>query len=161
MSFVNLLVLRCADVARTREFYECLDLEFDEHRHGDGPIHSGVMDGMGLVLELYPASEKNPVDRCGIGFASPNLERAIAALIARKFEPGFIEEKTWGKTFVVRDPDGRRVEVKFQLSDGDPEFETELKRRIDAHENGSEPGIPNEDLMKGLRAESELPVPQK
>ena len=117
MSFVNLLVLRCGDVARTRVFYECLELEFNEHRHGDGPIHAGAMDGMGLILELYPASEKNPVDRCGLGFGAPDLDRVIAALRAKQFEPGKIEDQPWGKTFVVRDPDGRRVEVKFELSD--------------------------------------------
>lgn len=114
MSFVNLLVLRCADVARTRAFYECLDLEFSEHQHGKGPVHSGTMDGKGLVLELYPASEKNPLDRSGLGFGSPNLERVIAAFVSRNFEPGVIEEKPWGMTFVVRDPDGRRVEVKVE-----------------------------------------------
>ncbi len=117
MSFVNLLVLRCGDVARTSEFYACLDLEFSEHQHG-GPIHSGATDGVGLLLELYPASEKNPVDRCGLGFGSPNLERVMAALISRKFEPGEIQQNPWGRTFVARDPDGRRVEVKHVSSAG-------------------------------------------
>jgi hypothetical protein len=97
MSFINLLVLRCADVARTCELYECLDLQFDEHRHGNGLVHSGAMDGMGLILQLYPASEKNPADRSGLGFGSPNLERVIAALIARGFQPGKIERQPWGK----------------------------------------------------------------
>jgi catechol 2,3-dioxygenase-like lactoylglutathione lyase family enzyme len=125
MSFINLLVLRCTDVARTRAFYKCLELEFDEHRHGNGPVHSGTMDGMGLVLELYPATEKNPVDRCGIGFGHPDLERVTAALVALGFEPGKIDAKSWGRSFVARDPDGRRVEVKFELRDGDPELAEE------------------------------------
>jgi catechol 2,3-dioxygenase-like lactoylglutathione lyase family enzyme len=117
LSFVNLLVLRCADVGKTRAFYESLGLEFSEHKHGDGPVHSGTMDTMGLVLELYPASERNPADRCGLGFGSPNLERVIAAMVAAGFEPGTIEKQPWGITFVARDPDGRRVEVKYELSD--------------------------------------------
>jgi catechol 2,3-dioxygenase-like lactoylglutathione lyase family enzyme len=151
MSFINLLVLRCADVARTREFYECLELEFDGHRHGNGPVHSGTMDGMGLILELYPASEKNPVDRSGLGFGAPDLERIIAALLSRGFEPGKIEKKPWGNTFVVRDPDGRRVEVKFELSSGDPEFETELKSRIEQVERGEEKGIPWQEVRDSLK----------
>jgi len=117
MSFLNLLVLRCADVAKTRAFYECFGLKFDEHKHGDGPVHSGAMDNMGLILELYPASVKNPVDRCGIGFGSPSLERVIASMVALGFEPGKVEQQAWGTTFVVRDPDGRRVEVKHELRD--------------------------------------------
>jgi lactoylglutathione lyase len=151
MSYINLLVLRCNDVARTRAFYECFGLEFDEHRHGDGPLHSGTMDGMGLILELYPASEKNPSDRTGLGLGTPNLEKISAALRAKGFEPGRVEAKPWGKTFVVCDPDGRRVEVKYELSEGDPEFEEELKSRIDAHERGDEEGIPYEAVMKELR----------
>ena len=118
MSCVNLIVLRCTDVAGTRKFYECLGLIFEEHRHGEGPIHSGTMDGRGLILELYPASEKNPADKCGLGCGSPNLERVIAALTSQNFQPGKIEDQPWGRSFVVRDPDGRRVEVKCELSDG-------------------------------------------
>jgi lactoylglutathione lyase len=115
MSFVNLLVLRCADVSRTRAFYECFGLEFEEHQHGNGAVHSGTMDGMGLILELYPASEKNPADRCGLGFGTPDLNLVTAALIAQKFEPGNIERQPWGLTFVVRDPDGRRVNSKSPI----------------------------------------------
>jgi catechol 2,3-dioxygenase-like lactoylglutathione lyase family enzyme len=150
VSFIDLFVLRCADVAKTRAFYECLELEFSEHQHGNGPVHSGAMDGSGMFLELYPASEKHPVDRSGIGFGAPNLERIIAALTANGFKPGAIEQQTWGKTFVVRDPDGRRVEVRFQLSDGDPELEEELKQRIDDLDSGKTKGIPWEEVKKHL-----------
>jgi hypothetical protein len=65
-------------------------------------------------LELYPAGEKNPVDRCGIGFETPDLERLRAALTSKGFEPTAVERQSWGVTFVVRDPEGRRVEVKEQ-----------------------------------------------
>jgi hypothetical protein len=51
---------------------------------------------------MNPASEKNPADRCGIGLS----------LATQKFEPGPIENQPWGVTFIVRDPDDRRVEVK-------------------------------------------------
>jgi catechol 2,3-dioxygenase-like lactoylglutathione lyase family enzyme len=150
MSFVNLLVLRCGDVARTREFYECLGLQFDEHQHDGGPIHSSAMDGMGLIIELHPASEKNPADRCGLGFGLPDLQRVIEALTQRGFEPGKIQQQPWGPTFVARDPDGRRVEVKRELSDGDPEFEAELKSRIDAIDRGEVKMIPAEETIARL-----------
>lgn len=153
MSFINLLVLRCTDVAKTRAFYECFGLAFDEHRHGDGPLHSGTIDGMGLILELYPASEKNPADRTGLGLGTPNLERIIAALRAKNFEPGAIEAKPWGMTFVVRDPDGRRVEVKHELSEGDPEFEAEIRSRIESIESGTAKFFSAKESIEKLRAQ--------
>jgi len=33
-------------------------------------------------------------------------------LADRGFAPGATADRPWGRTFVVRDPDGRRVEVK-------------------------------------------------
>jgi hypothetical protein len=101
-------------VARTRAFYECFDLEFTEHRHGNGPVHSGATDGVGLVFELYSAGEKNPVDRGGIGFGTPDLEKIPVVLVSKGFEPSPVEQQPWGLTFLVRDPEGRRVEVKQQ-----------------------------------------------
>jgi catechol 2,3-dioxygenase-like lactoylglutathione lyase family enzyme len=113
---MNLLVLRCADVARVREFYECMGLRFSEHQHGNGPVHLGALDGNRLLIELYPASEKNPVDRCGLGFGAVDLQQVIATLMGKQFEPVAVEERAWGTTFIVRDPDGRRVEVKYESS---------------------------------------------
>lgn len=47
MSFINLLVLRCGDLACSRRFYECFGLTFEEHRHGTGPLHLFNMDAGG------------------------------------------------------------------------------------------------------------------
>ncbi len=118
MGFINLVVLRCEDIERSREFYECFELSFERHRHGNGPEHFAASDEFAIILELYPASVSNPADRCGLGFGVPNLEIAAARLRERGFEPGPTMEQPWGVTFVVRDPDGRRVEVKRDL----PEF---------------------------------------
>ena len=64
-------------------------------------------------FELYPS--KNSVDapdQTGLGFAVADLPAVHAALAACGFAPGAIADNPWGTTFVVRDPDGRRVEVK-------------------------------------------------
>lgn len=151
MSFLNLVVLRCADIERTREFYECFDLEFDRHRHGDGPVHLGTADGWAIIIELYPATEKNPADQCGLGLGVPNLERTAAALRTRGFEPQPFTERPWGLTFVVRDPDGRRVEVKRELGENDPEFIEELRARIDDADANPDSWIPANEAMRQIR----------
>jgi lactoylglutathione lyase len=115
VSVLNLIVLRCADLDRTREFYESFDLKFERHRHGTGPEHYGAIDGRAAVIELYPAEEGNPADRCGVGFGVADLDRTAAALRSRGFDPGPTEQNPWGETFVVRDPEGRRVEVKREV----------------------------------------------
>ena len=49
----NLLVLRAADLAASRRFYEALGLEFVVERHGKGPEHLAASLGE-FVFELYP-----------------------------------------------------------------------------------------------------------
>lgn len=112
MNALNLLVLRCRDLERSRAFYEQFGLCFAKHAHGAGPEHYAHEDDRG-VLELYPAkSTADVVDQTGLGFAVSDLVAAQAALAACGFAPGAIMDNPWGTTFVVRDPDGRRVEVK-------------------------------------------------
>jgi catechol 2,3-dioxygenase-like lactoylglutathione lyase family enzyme len=53
VSAVTLIVLRCADVERAREFYEALGLALVAEQHGDGPRHYSTTVGR-TVLELYP-----------------------------------------------------------------------------------------------------------
>jgi hypothetical protein len=117
VGILNLIVLCCIDIGRTRAFYESFDLAFELHRHGTGPDHYGAIDEHATVIELYAASERNPADRCGVGFGVPDLDRTAADLRSRGFEPGPTEVHPWGTTFVVRDPDGRRVEVKLLQSE--------------------------------------------
>jgi hypothetical protein len=54
--------------------------------------------------------------RCGLGFGAVDLQQVIATLMGKQFEPVAVEERAWGTTFIVRDPDGRRVEVKYESS---------------------------------------------
>ena len=108
---LNLLVLRCRDVDAAGRFYTCLGMTFDRHRHGTGPEHLGADDAAG-VLELYPLAAGGSVDTAGLGFAVADLTAAAARFTAAGFAPGEPADRPWGRTFVVRDPDGRRVEVK-------------------------------------------------
>lgn len=111
MNAFNLL-LRCRNLERSRTFYEHFGLRFAKHAHGAGPEHYAHEDDRG-ALELYPAkSAADVTDQTGLGFAVGDLVAAQAALAACGFAPGAIMDNPWGTTFVVRDPDGRRVEVK-------------------------------------------------
>jgi hypothetical protein len=55
---LDYIVLRCADLARSRRFYEALDLHFEEQKHGRGPTHLATTLGS-VVLELYPLTSKS------------------------------------------------------------------------------------------------------
>ena len=100
-----LLVLRCADVARARAFYEALRLTFEREQHGSGPQHFSCQMTWG-VLELYPATERFPAEcstRLGFHVDSLTLAEARlrgAGLHVAGAEPG-----------VMLDPDGRRVQL--------------------------------------------------
>jgi catechol 2,3-dioxygenase-like lactoylglutathione lyase family enzyme len=106
---LNLLVLRCRDIDLSRGFYERLGLSFTKHRHGTGTEHY-AHERDGFVLELYPASADDR-DRTGLGFNVQDLEALRGDLVSASLAPSEIAENPWGRSFVVRDPDGRRVEI--------------------------------------------------
>jgi catechol 2,3-dioxygenase-like lactoylglutathione lyase family enzyme len=108
---LNLLVLRCRELDACRSFYEALGLRFQKHAHGKGPEHYSAEDAGGGVLELYPADPARSADDAGLGFLVGDLEDAARQFAARGFIAGPIRENPWGRTFVIRDPDGRRVEI--------------------------------------------------
>ena len=110
MRNLNLLVLRCRELERTKAFYELFGLAFVKEVHGTGPEHYAATDDVG-VLELYPA-ETGGADRTGLGFAFPEIENLHLALRKAQYAPQKIRETELGRTFVVHDPDGRRVEIK-------------------------------------------------
>ena len=111
MNRLNLVVLRCADMERSKGFYEMLGMTFSRHRHGAGPEHYAHEDEHG-VFELYPSAEPTSGDKTGLGFAASDLENLRQLFTRAGFEPGPVKESAWGISFVVRDPDGRRVELK-------------------------------------------------
>jgi catechol 2,3-dioxygenase-like lactoylglutathione lyase family enzyme len=110
---LNLLVLKTHDLPRLRNFFAPLGLAFVEEQHGKGPVHFAAHCG-DLVLELYPLPDDASVPDATtrLGFAVADLEatlqglRALGAEVVR--EP---RATAWGRQAVVRDPDGRSVEL--------------------------------------------------
>jgi hypothetical protein len=111
MRSLQFLVLRCRDLEAARRFYECFEMTFTKHAHGAGPEHYAHEDERG-VFELYPAGEGAPAEATGLGFAAADLSAVREQLARLGLAPQPIRQQPWGRTFVVRDPDGRRVEVK-------------------------------------------------
>jgi hypothetical protein len=88
-------------------------VELSEEQHGQGPVHYAGRVG-DLVLEIYPLPENDsPADTTTrLGFTVEKVIEAIAALQALG-TPVVTEPRatTWGLRAVVRDPDGRVVEL--------------------------------------------------
>lgn len=109
---LNLVVLRCSDIARSAAFYGHLGMEFTLHRHGKGPEHQAA-ELAGGVFELYPSSQEGPSTLgTRIGFAVTSLDEVISSLSEY---PGAVlsppKESEWGRRAVLVDPDGHRVEL--------------------------------------------------
>lgn len=109
---LNLLVIRSEESARTIGFYELLGLCFQEEQHGKGPVHWAAEFG-GLVMEIYPAKLPNDVDRTTrLGFEVDEIESILASLRVQCVEVvNDLKQTQWGLRAVVKDPDGRSVEL--------------------------------------------------
>ena len=118
------IVIRCADLGRSRMFYEILlDLpvleEWDE-REGAGCIFGFGADGGGGRLEVHEMYDTDPrfdeaftrpvpSDKLDIQLATPSLEPWLARL-AGKWDVEGPETMPWGETRItLRDPDGLMV----------------------------------------------------
>src|SRR4051812_49098397 len=108
-----LLVLKTRQVEQLRLFYQTLGVELVQEQHGKGPVHyAGRADD--VVIEVYPLpDEAGPVDASTrLGFAVKDLAEVVRALEgvgARIVTPP--KETAWGLQGVVKDPDGRSVEL--------------------------------------------------
>src|SRR3954469_8258917 len=110
MKSLNLLVLRCANIERSKSFYELFGMAFQKEKHGNGPEHYSISDERG-VFELYPL-EGASADQTGLGFMTGDLEGLHMLMRRNQFAPREIRTTELGRMFVVYDPDRRRVEVK-------------------------------------------------
>lgn len=90
---LNLLVLRCRNIKTTKTFYEALGFDFVQEQHGTSPIHYSTSIGE-VLLELYPTDGEPDNVRLGFVVAPSVLER--------------LDLNEYG---VLRDPDGRMVEL--------------------------------------------------
>jgi len=110
MRNLSLLVLRCGNIERAKSFYELFGMAFVKEQHGNGPVHYSCADETG-VFEIYPL-EGQSADQTGLGFESGDLDGLHMLMRRNQFSPREVRETELGRMFVVRDPDGRRVEVK-------------------------------------------------
>ena len=110
---LRLLVMKTHQLDRVREFYEALGIRLAEERHGRGPLHYAGKAGAALI-EVYPLPDDAPAPDASVrlGFDVMDLDRVLDAL-QRLGAPVVAEPQStqWGYRAVVRDPDGRAVEL--------------------------------------------------
>ncbi|MCC7420216.1 MAG: VOC family protein [Planctomycetaceae bacterium] len=110
---LSLAVLKTRQVNALRKFYGSLGIEFAEEQHGKGPVHFAGQVGS-VVLEVYPLPDDGtPADSSTrLGFTVARLAEVVEALKALD-TPVVTEPQAtqWGLRALVRDPDGRAVEL--------------------------------------------------
>ncbi len=108
----KLLVMKTRQIENLRAFYQMVGLDLVEERHGNGPLHCAA-EVESTVFELYPAMDGDSVDSSlRLGFGVSQLVETVE-LLRSNGAPIASEPKStaWGMRAVVRDPDGRAVEL--------------------------------------------------
>jgi predicted enzyme related to lactoylglutathione lyase len=104
---LKMVVLKTNRLAEVVAFYHSLGIAFHEEQHGTGPVHHAGQIA-GAILEIYPlpdgVSAADTTTR--LGFAVENLDATLQAIQAKP-----AQESEWGRRAVVRDPDGRAIEL--------------------------------------------------
>lgn len=133
---LNLLVLRTPRLEDLRRFYSALGVHFERERHGDGPEHYAATFADGLVLELYPALDGSTPDAgLRLGLSVDDIGKTLRSL----GETVIPRQTQWGLRALVRDPDGRTVEVvQFQTACAVP-----------PREAGTDVPVANDDVVIG------------
>jgi lactoylglutathione lyase len=108
-----LLVLKTRQVEQLHLFFQTLGVELTEEQHGKGPVHFAGRAG-DVVIEVYPLSDRSStVDTSTrLGFAVENVVKVISAL--EGIGSTIVTQPrvtAWGLQAVVKDPDGRSVEL--------------------------------------------------
>jgi predicted enzyme related to lactoylglutathione lyase len=118
-----LLVLKTHLLDRLKDFYTALGISFTEEQHGKGPSHYAGTLGE-LTLELYPLpAEAGPADASTrLGFGVSDVDGLMSSLeeVGGTVVTG-PRRTEWGYRAVVRDPDGRAVELCQGPGPGEPQ----------------------------------------
>lgn len=113
---LNLIVIRTQQLEKQAKFYEKLGIKFQYHKHGNSPYHySADLDG--TVFEIYPTKNENSVNRSTrLGFQVKDLDQLIENLEVTEVESiiKYPEPTTWGYTALIKDLDGRKIELTQQ-----------------------------------------------
>ena len=110
---IKLIVVRTSDPKQLSGFYSHFGLEFEYHKHGNSPFHYTTIIGK-TILEIYPLtkSQKEADINLRLGFTVDNFDLTIEKLRANQTvfvtEP---HETDFGFMTIVKDPDGRRIEL--------------------------------------------------
>lgn len=110
---LSLFVLKTRQVDKLREFYSLVGIEFSQEQHGTGPLHYAGRLGT-IVFEIYPLKDDViGVDTTSrLGFSVENLSQLVERLISAGTPiVSAPRASEWGLRAVVRDPDGRAVEL--------------------------------------------------
>lgn len=109
---LNLIVLRSPEPDRSVAFYQLLGIGFEQEQHGTGPVHWAAETG-GVVLEVYPAKSVDEVrGSTRLGFEVDDIGSLVERLRSKDVPiVSDVKSSQWGKRAVVRDPDGRSVEL--------------------------------------------------
>lgn len=112
VAVLNLVVIKSARPEQLLAFYRLLGLAFDQEQHGQGPVHWAA-ESNGAVFEIYPhEGEFSGCETVRLGFAVPTLNDVMDAIQENRHVVSSAPKQTpWGLRAVVRDPDGRAVEV--------------------------------------------------
>jgi lactoylglutathione lyase len=107
---LSLLVLRCADLERSRSFYETLGLAFTPEQHDRGPTHYSSRVG-DVVIELYP---KGSLDTSDLRFGLILLRgREVLEAVSQCGGTVVATDSLDARRVVVRDPDGHTLELSL------------------------------------------------
>lgn len=108
---LGLIVLKACDPENLVSFYTKLGLDFQEEKHGTGPVHHACLIN-NAVLEIYPRlpnSEGTTETRLGFNVAC--LDEALENLSSHCEIMQPPRKSKWGRRSVVRDPEGHRIEL--------------------------------------------------
>ncbi|MGH1336848.1 MAG: VOC family protein [Aureispira sp.] len=111
---INLIVIRTTQPKELSLFYAQLGLSFDYHQHGKGPWHYSTTIGT-VVFEIYPLlkNQEAPDISLRLGFTVEALDPLIELLRQQKVNiVNLPKESEWGYFAVVKDLDGRKIELK-------------------------------------------------
>jgi lactoylglutathione lyase len=112
MTSLNLIVIKTDNLQGQAEFYTALGIQFDYHKHGNGPYHYASVGDPTLEIYPLPKNTAKPDDTTRLGLMVERLDVLIADLKSRGItivsEPAVTE---WGYVAIVQDLDGRKIEL--------------------------------------------------
>ncbi len=110
--YMNLTVIRSADLEKSATFYRALGLDLKRESHGTGPVHYSH-ESDGHTFEIYPAGTQTSTAKAiRIGFSVSDLESTLEKIVVVGGEIRSIPKETpWGRRAIVLDPDGHVVEI--------------------------------------------------